>query len=176
MLEGERITLRAIEKNDLPLLREWYNDFQFRGVWSGGFNPISLEQFETRWADRNEEVLAFAIVLKETGELIGTVNCRPEEFNTGRLGFVLGPEKFRRKGYGSEANQLMMKICFLEKNFQKLFLWTAGWNIPAQKHAESLGFKEAVRLRNVIFRDGEWYEAICYDLLREEYLERVGHD
>ncbi|MFX1252117.1 MAG: GNAT family N-acetyltransferase [Promethearchaeota archaeon] len=178
MLEGERIRLRAIEKSDLPILREWYNDFRLRGAYGGGYNPLSAEKYETeRFLDRlSETVLVLAIILKETEEHFGTVSYRSEAFNTGRLGIIIGKEKYRRKGYGTEAMRLIMKICFLEKNVQKLFLWTRGWNISAQKLAESLGFKEAVRIRNAVLRDGAWYDTICYDLLREEYLERFVHD
>ncbi|MFX0063995.1 MAG: GNAT family N-acetyltransferase [Candidatus Hermodarchaeota archaeon] len=178
MLEGERIRLRTIENSDLPILREFYNDFRLRGAYGGGYNPLPAEQYKTeRFLDRlSEKVLVLAIILKETEELLGTVDYRSEEFNSGRLGIIIGKEKYRKKGYGTEAMHLIMKICFLERNFQKLFLWTRGWNISAQKLAESLGFKEAVRIRNAVLRDGKWYDAICYDLLREEYLEGTIHD
>ncbi|MFW9997512.1 MAG: GNAT family N-acetyltransferase, partial [Candidatus Odinarchaeota archaeon] len=68
----------------------------------------------------------------------------------------------------------LLKICFLEENFQKLVLWTGGWNIPGQKLAEKLGFKPAARIRKRKMRSGEWYDGCLYDMLKEEYLEQYG--
>jgi RimJ/RimL family protein N-acetyltransferase len=178
LLEGKRVFLRAMEKDDLPKIRVWYNDYVMRGVWSGGYNPISAERFEReRFMDTSDDKKRrLGIVLKKTGELIGSVSYEIGDFNSAEVGIVIGEEKFRRGGYGTEANQLLLKICFLEENFHKLSLWTGGWNIPAQKLAEFLGFKLAVRIRKGFMRDGEWQDALCYDLLRDEYLESYGDD
>ncbi|MFX0068264.1 MAG: GNAT family N-acetyltransferase [Promethearchaeota archaeon] len=178
MLEGKRVFLRAIERDDLPKVREWYNDYVMRGVWTGGYNPISAERFEQeRFMDTTDDKKRrLSIVLKKTGELIGSVSYQTGDFNSAEIGIVIGEKKFRRGGYGTEAIQLLLKICFLEENFHKLSLWTGGWNISAQKLAESLGFKLAVRIRKGFMRDGEWHDALFYDMLREEYLERYGDD
>ncbi len=178
LLEGKRVFLRAIERDDLPKIREWYNDYGMRGVWVGGYNPMSAERFEQeRFVDTSDDKRRrLAVVLRKTGELIGTVTYQIGDFNSAEIGIAIGEEKFRRGGYGTEASQLLLKICFLEENFHKLSLWTGGWNIPAQKLAESLGFKLAVRIRKGFMRDGEWHDALFYDMLREEYLERCGND
>ena len=31
MLEGKRVNLRVMEKEDVPLLVEWYNNLEFQG-------------------------------------------------------------------------------------------------------------------------------------------------
>ena len=178
LLEGKKVVLRAIEKDDLPIIREWYNDYDMRGVWAGGYNPMSAERFEReRFMDTSDDKKRrLAIILKETGELIGSVSYQIGEFNSAEIGIVIGEERFRHGGYGTDANQLLLNICFLEENFQRLTLWTGGWNIPAQKLAEFLGFKLAVRIRKGFMREGEWQDALCYDMLREEYLERYSDD
>ena len=82
MLDSERIRLRAIIKEDLPTLREWYNDYRNRGIYSGGYNPMSTERFESEryvhFPHDRKQVLA--IIKKETGRLIGTVSYELEEF------------------------------------------------------------------------------------------------
>ncbi|MFX1486645.1 MAG: GNAT family N-acetyltransferase [Promethearchaeota archaeon] len=178
MLEGERVFLRAIEIDDLSKIREWYNDYDMRGVWIGGYSPMSAERFEQeRFMNTSDDKKRrLSIVLKKTGELIGSVSYQIGDFNSAEIGIVIGEEKFRRGGYGTEAIQLLLGICFLEENFHKLSLWTGGWNISAQKLSESLGFKLAVRIRKGFMRDGEWQDALCYDMLREEYLEMYHND
>jgi RimJ/RimL family protein N-acetyltransferase len=174
MLTGEKIVLRGIEKTDLPTLRKWYNDYTFRGIFTGGYNPLSETEYETkRFAETtSEKKRVLAITLKDSGKLVGTVGYTIGEFNSAEVGIILGDQEDRHKGLGTEAVELILRICFLEENFQKLLLWTGGWNTPAARHAEKLGFRLAVRIRKSFKRDGEWQDACLYDLLREEYLER----
>lgn len=175
MLKGEKIILRAPEKEDLPLLREFYNDYEMRGVYIGGYRPMPAELFEKERREKKDpNTKVLVIEDRTTGELIGTVSYGKEDFNSAQIGFVIGKPEHRRGGYGTEANRMLMKICFLEENFQKLILWTGGWNIPAQRHAEFLGFKLAFRVRKNYQRNGKWCDSCCYDMLREEYLEKYG--
>jgi len=177
LLEGEKIILRAPEKTDLPVLRDFYNDYEMRGVYMGGYRPMPTEQYEKeRIMKKNPKKKVLMIEDKESRELIGTVGYIKDDFNSAQIGIVIGKPGYRRGGYGTEAVRMIMKICFLEENFQKLFLWTGGWNIPAQRHAEYLGFKLAFKLRKGQQRNGKWYDSCCYDMLREEYLEKYGND
>ena len=142
-----------------------------------GLNPLSEEQFRKRQTQRlSDDIVEFAIIRKDSDELIGTVNLRLGPFNTHKLGIMIGDQKHRRKGFGTEAVKILMRIAFLEKNVHKLQIGTREWNVPAQKHAEALGFKLAVRTRKYVQKDGQWYDRMDYDMLREEYLERYGSD
>ena len=40
MLEGKNINLRVVEKEDLPLLQEWWNDPSFAGI----YNPLLAQE------------------------------------------------------------------------------------------------------------------------------------
>ena len=39
MLEGRTVNLRIIEKEDLPILKEWLNDLEF----TGEYEPVAQE-------------------------------------------------------------------------------------------------------------------------------------
>ena len=50
MLTGERVSLRAIERDDLPNYIQWLNDPAVLAFF-GPYLPVSLEQ-ETQWYER----------------------------------------------------------------------------------------------------------------------------
>jgi RimJ/RimL family protein N-acetyltransferase len=56
--------------------------------------------------------------------------------------------------------------------FEAVRLWTHSGKPRAVGAAEKLGFREAVRLREAIFKDGTRHDNLVMDQLREEWLER----
>src|SRR5512142_2985843 len=69
---GERVYLRPIEKDDLPLLRVWCNDPEMRRL-TGEVMPMSqagADQFMERVKNDVNRVW-FAVVLRENEHLIG---------------------------------------------------------------------------------------------------------
>ncbi|MCL4516307.1 MAG: GNAT family N-acetyltransferase [Firmicutes bacterium] len=94
-LIGERVYLRPMEPEDLPLIRKWVNDPEIRGL-IGEALPSSRasveEHLEAIRKDRDR--VWFSIVLKEDGRVVG--------FNQKALRFY---EKvgFKREGVWRES-------------------------------------------------------------------------
>ena len=73
MLKGEKVGLRAIEREDLPLLMEWRNQPEYRRYFREYRELSSLHQeswFENKVMKDNSTEM-FAIVELESGEMIG---------------------------------------------------------------------------------------------------------
>ena len=60
MLEGKLVNLRAVEKEELPLLAEWFNNPEFVGEYQG-LRQFSKSEFEKAFGteDKHEEKIFF---------------------------------------------------------------------------------------------------------------------
>jgi RimJ/RimL family protein N-acetyltransferase len=62
---------------------------------------------------------------------------------------------------------------FIELGLRVVRLYTHSGNPRAVRRAEKAGFRVSVRQRQAIFKNGELYDELMMDLLREEYF--TGH-
>lgn len=86
-------------------------------------------------------------------------------------GVAVLPER-RRRGIGTEAAGLLVDHLFRDTVAHCVQFWVADWNDAGLAFAESLGFAVAGRVRRMGVRDGRYYDAIPFDLLRREWEDR----
>jgi len=75
----------------------------------------------------------------------------------------------RRKGYCTEALNIMVDYLFLSKKTVRVQAATNIDNIPCQKALEKAGFRKEGRLRKSYFVRGNWVDLFMYSVLREEW-------
>ena len=88
---------------------------------------------------------------------------------TGVIGVMLGNPKHQRKGYGTEAVNLLLDYGFSFLNFRNISLNVFEYNEAAYNLYKKIGFKEVGRLRKAAEILGETYDIIIMDMLREEF-------
>ena len=167
MLEGKNVNLRIVEKEDLPLLADWSNNPEYSGefIWLP-------QQSRTEWEKRYDNLTTdtkWFFIEKKDGAKIGTLF----HFLRGELleiGYVLAPSE-RRKGYGTEAVEIMVDYLFLSKNIVRVQAITDVGNLASQKTLEKAGFKKEGTIRKSDFIRGEWRDGRLYSILREEWKE-----
>lgn len=168
-LRGERVTLRAVEREDTDLLARAHNEPELRVPlnFDQPKNAVQLEEFV-------EDVF-------ESDDNFGLVACLDEEpigvvivFNADRvrpsLAYWLVPE-YQGDGYGTEAASLVVDHLFATTNVRGVHAWTLGFNDASGALLERLGFEEEGRLRDHVFARGDYTDAVHYGLLREEWEE-----
>ncbi len=170
LLEGKRVDLRVMEREDLPLYHKWANDPEFYGQYDALIQASQGEVEKT--LDYPQETRRF-IVQKKDGTKIGLVmwfygrsmgyGARYPE-----VGYVLLPGE-RGKGYGTEALNLIVDFLFLSKDAKRVEAMTDTRNIASQRILEKGGFKREGTLRMAHFARGEWRDAHVYGLLRDEW-------
>ena len=162
--------MRILEKEDLPLLAEWFNKLEV----SGEYNPLhqmSRTEVEKIFDGPHEEKMF--IVEKKDGSKIGFIThfyVLHVAFRQLEIGYSLLPSE-RGKGYCSEAVKIMVDYLFLSKDTGRIQAQTDHRNIASQKVLEKGGFKKEGILRRSIFIRGEWRDAYVYSILREEWKE-----
>ena len=111
----------------------------------------------------------FFIIEKKDGTKIGHINGWMQGRMT-EIGFALVPSE-RRKGYGTEAIQLIVDHLFLTKEIVRIQAPTETRNISSQRALEKAGFSKEGIMRKSWYARGEYRDMYLYSILREEWRE-----
>jgi len=170
LLEGKLLNLRVMEKEDLSLLAEWFNNPEVFGE----YNPLrQLSKVETEKMLESPLELKPFIIEKKDGTKIGFIAHFHVLHPSGsklEIGYTLIPNE-RGKGYCTEAIQIMVDFLFLSRETMRIQATTDTRNLASQKVLEKTGFKKEGTLRKYIFVRGELRDAYLYSILREEWKE-----
>ena len=176
MMRGQKVVLRAMTKGDLPTFVRWFNDPEVTRFLGGNMWPMSPES-EERWFERQLEQNALHLCIEtlpssaQPGVLIG--NCslmHPSERNhNAELGIVIGEKEYWSKGYGTDAIKTLLRYCFDELNYHKVYLRAYHFNPRGLRCYEKCGFKAEGRLRQHVFCHGQWHDEIMMGVLRDEF-------
>jgi len=112
------------------------------------------------------------IIEKKDGTKIGWMPHYISSRNFGwvEIGFYLMPDE-RRKGYGTEATQIMVDYLFLTRDIPRIQAVTSIQNNSSQRLLEKAGFKREGTLRKALYVQGKWTDGCIYSILREEWRE-----
>jgi RimJ/RimL family protein N-acetyltransferase len=175
MLKGERLTLRAIERDDLPRYVAWLNDPEVTDHLLVHL-PFNLDD-ETDWYEsqrKDSTMQNFAIVVSAENLLIGSIglmNINQWEQNA-ELGILIGDKTRWGQHYGREAIQLLLPFGFNTLNLHRIFLRVDAAHSAAIRCYTNCGFIEEGRLRDVVFRRGHFEDQLIMSILRPEYLTK----
>ena len=173
MLEGRNVNLRVMEKDDLPLFTEWFNNSspEFLGRYFSPFQR-SRTELEKMFDSSPFEEKVF-IIEKKDGTKIGYIvqfNMLAPYTKMQEIGYFLVPNE-RGKGYCTEATQLLVDYLFLSKNVTRIQATTHTRNAASQKVLEKAGFKKEGTLRKSNLVRGEWTDMFIFSILKEEWKE-----
>ncbi len=112
----------------------------------------------------------FAIVLKETNELIGDIGIHffDEENCQVELGCTLSKDQ-QAKGFANEALKTVIDYLFRELNKHRISCSIDPDNTASIKMVERLGFRKEAHFKQSICVDDKWYDDMVYALLRSEW-------
>lgn len=174
MIRGERLTLRALRRDDLERLCAFNNDLEVE-LAGGGDPPMpqSLErlqaEFDAQAARGGRDGPTFAI--EADGLFIG--HCALFQFDdvaaTCALGITIGDRAYWGRGYGREALRLLLDYAFRHRNVRRTWLTVNATNERAIRAYRACGFVEEGRLRQHVWSDGQYVDLVHMGLLREEW-------
>jgi len=164
------VSLRIMEKEDLPLFAEWFNNPEVFGE----YNPLrQTSRTEAEKIFESSLELKPFLIEKKDGSKIGFIAHFYVLHPAGRqleIGYSLVPNE-RGKGYCTEALEIMVDYLFLSKEIVRIQAQTDPRNVASQKVLEKVGFKREGTLRKNFFMRAEWRDAYIYSVLREEWKE-----
>ena len=163
------MNLRVEEREDLPIVTEWFNDLEVGGEF---FSPVqrTRAEMEKSFESSSSEFKRF-IIQKKDGTRIGFI----QHFNLHspaktEIGYALVPSE-RRKGYCFEAVKIMVDYLFLSSETVRVQAHTDVRNLASQKLLEKAGFMKEGIIRKNRFINGTWRDEHLYSILREEWKE-----
>jgi RimJ/RimL family protein N-acetyltransferase len=172
--QGELVRMRAIESGDWQHFFEWNRDTFIEQTTDSIHFPQSQEKVQ-KWAaeaalaEPNNDAYKW-VIDNHAGEFVGTLNthnCNPRH-GTFQYGLAIRRE-FWRKGYASEAIQIVLRYFFGELRYQKVNVHIYDFNQASLDLHRKLGFREEGRLRRTGYTAGRYYDWILMGLTREEF-------
>jgi RimJ/RimL family protein N-acetyltransferase len=178
IIYGERIRLRAVEREDVKKFCVWVNDPEVtRHLML--YLPLSTVD-EENWFDamtkreQSEKPLAIEIRAGDGWKMIG--NCGVFGIDMvsrlGELGIMIGEKDEWNKGYGTETMSLLLRHCFETLNLNRVHLHVYAENLGGKRAYEKAGFVVEGCLREAIYKRGKYDDVIVMSVLRSEWILR----
>jgi RimJ/RimL family protein N-acetyltransferase len=175
MLHGEKIYLRPVRQDDLPILAARANDIAFLTEFNffGLHRHNGLEKYFQEDGLLSQEHGTLVVVTYASDQIVGDVSYRQVRYGPGyasiayNLGIALAPEH-RGKGYGVEAQQLLAEYLFSVYPIMRVEASTDITNSAELRALEKAGFTREGVLRKAQWRNGDWHDLVVYSKLRGE--------
>jgi RimJ/RimL family protein N-acetyltransferase len=174
LLEGKTVNLRVMEREDVPLLTEWWNSLEFQGEY---FPVLQKSKTQALQEFENPSPVQVAMghmefmIEKKDGTKVGHIGYGKDILHDWiEIGYDVVPSE-RREGYASEAIQIMIDYLFLSKDIPRVLVCTDARNIAAIMAAEKVGFRKEGIVRKGGFTNGKFVDACLLGILREEWKE-----
>jgi RimJ/RimL family protein N-acetyltransferase len=176
MLEGDKVTLRAVEKEDQETLWRWWNYLEVELAGGGDFPLlISLERLRTRFEREEREGARDKtdFMIETGGASIGHCGLFHADLTARHceLGIHIGEKDYWGRGYGREAVGLLLDYAFRIRNFRRVWLEVHAANERAIRAYRACGFVEEGRMREHVWLDGRYVDNVIIGVMREEWQE-----
>jgi RimJ/RimL family protein N-acetyltransferase len=184
LFEGQDIRFGPIDhEKDPEIESKWTHDSEFMRMYDvEPAHPMSAAMLKKRYEKLEKEIeedkntFYFTIRAREDDRLIGKAVINRIEWSNGngwiRLG--IGAEADRRKGYGSQALEMLLRFAFAELNMHRVTAPVQEYNEAGIALLKKFGFVEEVRRRQSLDRDGRRWDLIVFGLLQDEWQKQAG--
>lgn len=176
MIKGKIVGLRALESEDLVLLRDWRNITSFRRNFREHRELSMTNQnvwYSRTMASPNDymfiiERLSDRTPIGAAGLLYVNWIIRSADFS-----FYIGLNDLYidNEGLALESAHLLLNYGFKNLNLNKI--WMELYEFDKAKidfFTKHFGFKIDGKLRENCFEDGKYYDSYIISILKEEYL------
>ena len=169
-MSGKRIFLSPMSEEDAEIYTVWMNDREITDNL-GSSTMVFSEEAERDWIEENSGEYQFAIIERESGEIIGNcgIQAVTHTFQRAELGLFIGEEENRNKGYGKEVLSLLLEYCFDTLNLHNVMLKVFSFNEQAIHTYNRVGFKEIGRRREAYYAKGRFWDEVYMDILKDEF-------
>lgn len=161
-LQSKNIYLRAIEPTDIDVLYQWENDTENWNV-SSTQTPFSRNVLEQYIANAHQDIYSVKqlrlMICDMENKPVGCIDLfdfEPNHLRSG-IGILIADKTDRRKGYASEALELLIDYCFQTLNLHQLYC-----NVTIDNEASVLLFQKfgflITGIKKQWVRDGAKYK------------------
>jgi diamine N-acetyltransferase len=176
MLKGRQTLLRALEPTDLDILYKWENNIDNWNL-SGTLTPYSRFVIEQYLAASHHDIYynkQLRLMIDRTdGEKETAIGCidlfdlDPFHKRAG-VGILIGEKENRKKGYGTEALELLTEYAFNKLDMHQLFANIAADNVSSLEMFKKCGFVMIGIKKEWLNVNGSWNDECLLQLIKPE--------
>ena len=170
IIEGEKLLLRPITREDTPLIVKWRNTESVRQNFI--FRETFTEEMHNRWLDTkvaSGEVIQYIMVDKSDNKPVGSAYFRDisERNRSAEYGMFIGEASARGKGIGTETVKLFTAFGFETLRLHRISMRVLGDNEASIRSCEKGGFVREGVFRDMEYLDGEYRDVIFMAMLEK---------
>lgn len=177
-LTGKKVILRAVEAEDIEMLRCLTNDADFEKMVIGWAYPISKND-QIKWFENchnGSDRLRYTIVTQEDGA-VGMIGLRDIDWKNGvasGLGMRIARKEIRTKGLATDAWMTLLRYAFQELRLNRINGCALAYNAPSLRVCEKVGFKVEGVQREAIYKGGRYIDVVQMGVLKSDYEQLVA--
>ena len=174
LIGSERLALRPMEIDDAQTIATLIRaepDASF-GHPRFPYSALMLADWFGEMAkDHPPQHLEFAVVLRDTGELIAETSLYDIDLiaGTAESGYWIYRAEQRGMGYGTEANLLLLEYAFERLGLNMIWAWVSARNPRSQAALRKQGYRNAGRFTWSGFGADGFENGLMFDLLASEW-------
>jgi len=179
-IETARLTLRPFAPGDLDDLYAYQSRPEVARYLR--WDARDRAQARQALAEQSEETslraegdwLAFAVVWREAGKVVGEAGLRlvSWENRQGEIGFVFNPG-YHGRGLATEAAESLLTLGFGTIGWHRIIGSCDARNHPSARLMERLGMRREAHLVHSQMLKGEWIDELVYAILDHEWQART---
>jgi predicted thioesterase/RimJ/RimL family protein N-acetyltransferase len=169
ILETDSLILRPFTMEDLDVVHSWASNPDNVRYMSWGPNT---KQQSMDFLTDTQAGADFAVVLKDTGALIGSCGIYPDgTCDTGEMGWILH-QNYWKQGYGTELGEALIRYGFEDLKLRRISALCAALNIASRRIMEKNGMRLETLAKKAFWArvDKEWVDQAIYAILAKEYF------
>jgi RimJ/RimL family protein N-acetyltransferase len=183
LFESPDLRLGPIDhEKDPEIESKWTHDSDFMRLMEiNPARPLSAAMIKKQYEklekqiEEDKNLFHFMIRAKADDRLIGKAVIQWIEWTNGngwiRLG--IGAAEDRRKGYGTQVMQMLLRFVFAELNLFRVTAMVPEYNDGAIALLRKFGFTQEVCRRSALERDGRRWDLYVFGLLNEEWQNQT---
>ena len=176
MLKGNNVLLRPVKRSDISHFVRWFNDsevVQYLAMYLPMTEMAEEKYIEELGTTKARSHAQFIIEVKVGASTKPIGTCGLEGINSkdnhATFGIVIGEKDYWSKSYGMEAARLLINYGFRQLNLHRISSTALAFNERSTGLHNKVGFREEGRLRQIIFKNGQYHDLVQFGLLREEW-------
>lgn len=171
IIKGNSVILRFIELGDLEAIREMTNDANQEWM-IGGWSFPAAKKHQEDWyqrilSDKNNIRLA----IDYNDKFVGLVTLTDIDWKNRRAesGIRLTLDAPKKQGIATDALTSLLRYAFNELNLNRVYATVVEHNIPSMKLHTKCGYTVEGKLRNSVYKRGEFHNEVFFSILKAEF-------
>ncbi|MEK8216057.1 GNAT family N-acetyltransferase [Paenibacillus sp. FSL L8-0463] len=174
IIETQRLIIREFTSEDCAAVHGYASDPRVvkHMMWGPNTEEETINYLHLTISQQHQEprkAFEFAVVLKETHQLIGGCGIHTPEQGQGEIGYCFN-SRYWGQGFAAEAACALISFGFRQLALHRIYATCRPENTGSAKVLQKAGMRYEGHLRGHKWYKGSWHDSYQYSILEEEYV------